>query len=259
MMRTRLAAGAAALLVAGGAGTMLVALVAAPGSWWQGYVSEAGTAGQPYAVAYRWGVLALALGVALLGWAVRPVSRGPADPVEHEPADPVEHEPADPVEHEPADPVEHEPADPVEHEPADPVERGPAGLLVAGCLVVAAVLAGMSGLVPCSNRCPLPPYEPATAADVVHGAASVLGVVVLFGAMAATWLTDPRPATRRLAAGAVVLTVPLGGAMGLTMLLAGRGTLGAVLERVLLAVAVTWVLGTALLAATGPRNLSGGP
>jgi len=202
MTRTRLAAAGAALLVTGGAGTMLVALVAAPGPWWQGYVSEAGTAGQPYAVAYRCGVLALALGVALLGWAVRPV------------------------------------------------RREPAGLLGASCLAAAAVLAGTSGLVPCSNRCPLPPYDPVTAADVVHGAASVLGMVVLTGAMLATRLTATRTATRRLAGAALAGTVPLGGAMGLTMLLAGRGALGAVLERVLLGVAVAWVVGTALLAAT---------
>lgn len=205
MTRIRVAAIVAALLAAGGAGTMLVALVGAAGPWWQGYVSEAGTAGQPYAIAYRWGLLALALGVALLGWAVLPV------------------------------------------------KREPAGLLVAGCLAAAAVLAGTSGLVPCSNRCPLPPHEPATAADVVHGAAGVLGMAVLAGAMLATWRTGPRRATRRLAAAALVLTVPLGGAMGLTMLLAGRGTLGAVLERVLLAVGVLWVIGTALLVSSAER------
>ena len=36
-------------------------------------------------------------------------------------------------------------------------------------------------------------------------------------------------------------------AMGLTMLLAGRGTLGASLERTLLFVSVNWLIGTSLL------------
>ena len=199
MTRTRLAAAAAALTVTGGAATTLVALVATPGPWWRGYVSEAGTAGQPYAVAYRWGLILLALGVALLGLALRPGG----------------------------------------HRPPERPGRLRDGTLAAACLALAAALAGTSGAVPCSHRCPLPPYEPTTLADVVHVTASVLGMAVLAGAMAATLLADLPAPTRRLAAGAAALTVPLGGAMGLTMLLAGRSTLGAVLERVLLLVGVT--------------------
>ena len=201
MTRTRYAAGAAALTMTGGAVTMLVALVAAPGPWWQGYVSEAGTFGQPHAAPYRWGLLGFALGVAVLGRALR---------------------------------------------------AGARGAVATACLLGAAVMAGTSAVVPCSNRCPLPPYEATTAADVVHTAASIAGLVVLAGAMAAIALTGPRPATRRLAAGAVTLTVPLGAALGLTMLLAGRGPLSAVLERVVLAVAVSWLVGTALLTAAAP-------
>jgi hypothetical protein len=211
MTRTRLAA-AAALTVTGGAGTMLTALVAAPGPWWQGYVSEAGTAGQPYAVPYRWGLVLLAIGVAMLAWALRPERRGPAGRLGR---------------------LRH-------------------ARLAAVFLAVAALLAGTSGVVPCSNQCPLPPYEPTTVADVVHAAASILGMVVLAGAMVTTWLADLRPPTRRLAAGAIALTAPLGAALALTMLLVGRGTLGAVLERLLLVVAVSWVVGTALLTASAP-------
>jgi hypothetical protein len=186
--RTRLAA-AAAFTVTGGAGGMLFALVSGPGPWWQGYVSEAGAAGRPYAIVYRLGLILLALGVALLGRALRR-----------------------------------------------------AGLL----LLVAAVLAGTSSVVPCSSRCPLPPYEPTTPADVVHTAASILGMAVLAAAMAVTWAAAVRPAIRRLAAAALTLTVPLGAAVGLTMLFAGRGTTGALLERILLVVAVSWLVGTAL-------------
>jgi hypothetical protein len=198
MSRTRLAAGAAAVSVTGGAALMLFALVAAPGPWWQGYVSEAGTAGQPYAIPYRWGLVVLACGVALLGRALPSVR------------------------------------------PA------------AVALGIAAVFAGVSGVVPCSDRCPLPPYEPTTVADVVHTAASILGMAVLAGAMAAVCVAERRTATRRLAMVAVSLTVPLAAAVGLTMLLAGRGTLGALLERSLLVVAVSWLVGTAALIATGP-------
>jgi uncharacterized protein DUF998 len=196
MTRTRYAAAAGALAVTGGAVAMLVALVALPGPWWQGYVSEAGTSGQPHAVAYRWGLLCLALGVGLLGGALRPTAR-----------------------------------------------------LVPACLLAAAVMAGTSGVVPCSAGCPLPPYETTTIASVVHTAASITGLVVLAAAMATTALTGPGSTTRRLAAGAVALTVPLGAALGLTMLLAGRGTLGAVLERLVLVVAVSWLVGTGLLTA----------
>jgi len=201
MTRTRLAA-AAALAVTGGAGVMLFALVAQPGAWWQGYVSEAGTAGRPYALVYRLGLVLLAAGVALLG---RAVPR--------------------------------------------------AGLF----LLVAAVLAGTSGVVPCSDRCPLPPYEPTTPADVVHTAASILGMAVLAGAMAVTWFGAVRPALRRLTAVALALTVPLSGALGLTMLFAGRGPASAQLERVVLVVAVSWLVGTALLTASGGDGRPAGP
>jgi hypothetical membrane protein len=181
--------------VAVGAFVMLAALVAAPGPWTQGYVSEAGTAGQPYAVPYRWGLIVLGLGVALLGLALRRVRA--------------------------------------------------AGLL----LLPAAVLASVSGAVPCSNQCPLPPYEPTTVADVVHTAASIVGMVLLAAAMLAVSLADLRKAVRRLSMVAVALTVPLGGALGLTMLLVGRGPLGATLERMLLVVSVSWLVGTSLLVA----------
>jgi hypothetical protein len=190
-------AATAALFVAGGAVVMLVALAAAPGSWLLGYVSEAGTAGQPYAIPYRWGLVLLALGVASLTvtYLLRPPSVG-------------------------------------------------CSRLIAALLGLAAVLAGVSGAVPCSSQCPLPPFEPTTVADVVHTAASIVGMVSLAGAMLASALADPRPIQRRLSAVAVALTVPLGGALGLTMLLVGRGTLGATLERALLVVAVGWLIGT---------------
>ena len=108
---TRRYAAASALLVTAGALTMLVSLVAAPGSWLAGYVSEAGTSGLPYAVPYRCGLVLLAAGVACLGAALRRPLTAPA-------------------------------------------------------LFAAAGLATVSAVVPCTDRCPLPPYEPTTPADV---------------------------------------------------------------------------------------------
>ncbi|WP_052359548.1 DUF998 domain-containing protein [Actinoplanes friuliensis] len=181
--------------VLGGAVVMLVALVAAPGPWLQGYVSEAGTAGMQFAAPYRYGLVVLACGVALIGLAVRPWS-------------------------------------------------GLLTLLLSG----SAVFAATSGVVPCSNQCPLPPYEPTTVNDVVHTAASIAGLLILAGAMVLVAFSSSfRPATRRLSVVAAALLVPLGAALGLTMLLIGRGPLGAVLERIALLVAVSWLVGLSLL------------
>ncbi|HET6484406.1 MAG TPA: DUF998 domain-containing protein [Actinoplanes sp.] len=190
----------AALAVAAGAVTMLVALVAGPRGWWDGYVSEAGTAGQPYAIPYRSGLVLLAVGVALLGVALRRMR------------------------------------------------------LVHASLLVAAGLAATSGLVACSDTCPLPPYEPATAADIVHASASVAGMIVLAAAMAAVWFARPRPALTRLAGAALVLIVPLGAALGLTMLFVGRSDFGATAERLILVVAVSWLVGTGLIAGVTPAT-----
>lgn len=192
---TRARGAAAGFAIVVGALIMLIALVVTPGSWWHGYVSEAGTAAAPWATAYRCGLILLGAGVALLGLALRPASPS-----------------------------------------------------LAALFGSAALLAGTSGAVPCTDRCPLPPFEPTTASDVIHTSASILGMAVMAGAMAFLALSPAfRPAMRRLAAVSAALTVPLGGALGLTMLFAGRGPLGAILERILLTVAVSWLTGTALL------------
>lgn len=182
------AAGAAVLA---GSVTMLVALVASPGSWLLGYVSEAGTAGRPFAVAYRCGLVLLAAGVALLGLALRPAPQP-----------------------------------------------------VAALLGAAAFLAAVSGVVPCTNQCPLPPFEPTTVSDVVHTAASIAGMAVLAGVMAMIAFSSFfRLAARRLSAVATLILVPLSATLGLVMLLVGRGSAGAVVERLALTVAVAWLIG----------------
>ncbi|MFG1604336.1 DUF998 domain-containing protein [Actinoplanes sp. NPDC049265] len=183
----RLLAGASAGAVLGGAVIMLAGLVAAPGPWWQGYVSEAGVAGLPLAGLYRAGLIVLAVGVAGLGLRLRAV-----------------------------------------------------------LLLVAAGLAAVSGAVPCTGGCPLPPFEASTGADVVHAGAAILGMVVLAGAMAEHWMITRDRAARWVSGIAVAITVPVGGALGLIMLFAGRVMLGAALERLLLVVAVAWLVGLGL-------------
>ena len=216
MTRTSLYAATAGPAVGAGAMIMLAALIGAPGSWLTGYVSEAGTASQPYAAAYRAGLLVLALGVGLLGaaFAEQPHAR-----------------------------------------PGFP--RRP-GALVATLLAASALMAATAGVVSCSDRCPLPPFEPTTVADVVHTAAGIAGIALLAVAMLVVAVLDPRPVLRRLAVAGAAGTVPLGVALGLTMLFAGRGPLGAVLERVLLVVAVSWLVGAAVATVRQPAAAPAG-
>ncbi|GAB3082191.1 DUF998 domain-containing protein [Micromonospora schwarzwaldensis] len=138
-------------------------------------------------------------------------------------------------------------------------------LLLAGALPAAAraasVLLGagavgtaLSGTVTCSAGCPLPPFEAATVADLVHGGASIAATAAVVFAMLALLLAPATAAAlRRVAAVGVALALPLAGAVGLAMLLVGRGALVGVLERLLLAVAAGWGLATAVvLARRGP-------
>jgi hypothetical protein len=192
-IRVRAALAGAAVLA--GALLALRAVVAAPGPWWSGYVSEAGVSGLPWAYAYRGGLILIGAGVGLLGWSF----------------------------------------------------TAP----VAALLAVAAVLAAISGAAPCSAHCPLPPYERATLSDVVHASAGVLGMIVLTAAMAAIAWTTRSAALRGLGWFGVALMVPVGGVLGLIMLIVGRSTAGADLERVLLVVAVLWLIAAALLRSAG--------
>ncbi|MGW4497247.1 DUF998 domain-containing protein [Micromonospora sp. NPDC004336] len=123
----------------------------------------------------------------------------------------------------------------------------PARLRVAaGLLAAGSVCTLVSGAVACSEGCPLPPYERATAADLVHGGASIVAVAaVVLAMLAIAFLPGAGRALRRLAAGAAAAALPLAGAVGLAMLAVGRGALVGVLERLLLLVAVLWAAATA--------------
>ncbi|MEU4778497.1 DUF998 domain-containing protein [Micromonospora sp. NPDC023633] len=116
----------------------------------------------------------------------------------------------------------------------------------AGLLAVGGVFALVSGAVTCSAGCPLPPFERATTADLVHGAASILAVAAVVFAMLAIALTRAAPpALHRLAAVALAAALPLAGATAVALVAVGRGGLIAVLERLLLLVAVLWGAATA--------------
>jgi hypothetical protein len=201
-----LAAGAA-LAVLTGAVSMAGTLVATPGPWIRGYVSETGTADQPFAAAYAVGGFALALGVALLGACLAPLARA-----------------------------------------------------AAALLAVAASMAAVSAAVPCSAGCPLPPYEAFTVADLVHTGAAMIGLAAVFVAMVTMAISVAVPPwQRRWAGGFAVAMLPLAVTEGLGMLLVGRGTLTAVVERVLLTVTACWLLGAAGLAAGSARMGPAGP
>ncbi|MEU8424702.1 DUF998 domain-containing protein [Micromonospora sp. NPDC048835] len=115
-----------------------------------------------------------------------------------------------------------------------------------GLLATSAVFTAVSGAVTCSDGCPLPPFERATTADLVHGGASIAATAAVVFAMITLALSGPAGrAVRRLAGIAAVLALPLCGTVGLAMLVLGRGSVVGVLERLILALAALWGLGTA--------------
>ncbi|MDG4792504.1 DUF998 domain-containing protein [Micromonospora sp. WMMD1082] len=127
-------------------------------------------------------------------------------------------------------------------------------LRIAAALLTAGGLATvLSGAVTCSAGCPLPPFERATVADLVHGAASVAATAaVVFAMIAIAFAPAAARPLRAVAAVAAAVALPIAGAVGLAMLVVGRGSLVGVLERLLLAVVVLWGLATAVTLPSGP-------
>lgn len=122
-----------------------------------------------------------------------------------------------------------------------------AGVLLA----IAGGLGGVSGTLRCSPGCPLPPYEPSTAADLVHAGASVLAVAAVFFAMLCVAVSGT-PRVSRCARVALVLVTPLVFALGVALLALGRRTPTSILERATLTTLYLWVTATAVLVATRP-------
>jgi hypothetical protein len=219
--------GLAALAAAAGGAAVGAALAGLPDPW-AGYVSEAGVPGSPRAALYRAGLLGLSAALVLLAAAL----------------------------------------------------AGPAR--VAGALLLGGGLLGtLSAAVPCTPGCPLPPYQSTTAADLLHAGASALAVAaVVLAMLALAAVPQPcRPAIARLRHPAIArlrhpaiarlrhpaiarlrrggrigfaVTAPPVAALGLALLLLGRGPVTGLLERGVLALTFGWLLVTSALLATDP-------
>lgn len=125
----------------------------------------------------------------------------------------------------------------------------------AWLLVAAATMTAVSAAVPCRYGCPLPPHDPVTLADLVHGGASVLAVACCVFAMVATWWSMASTRSlRRLALLAAAGALPLAAAVGLAMILVGGGLLVGTLERLLLLLIVGWCVGSAVSVARDPEH-----
>jgi hypothetical protein len=130
-------------------------------------------------------------------------------------------------------------------------------------LVLSGAFAGVSGAVPCSAGCPLPPYEATTMTDLVHAAASVLAVGASTLAMGAVALGARQGARQSVTASAAVdggggaddrwrrvsrlafwATGALVALAAAAMLGLGRGYATGLLERVILVGSCLWVLYT---------------
>lgn len=232
-----LAAFAAAGCALTGAAAVALAVTVGPTPGLTGYVSEAGIAGSGHATLYRVGVFGLA--AALLFFAAALPARS-APPV------------GSPV---PARSALARSALARSALARSALARSALARSAAGLLVAAAVATAVSGAVTCTNGCPLPPFEVVTAADLVHGGASVVAVACcVFAMLALACSPDLTPAVRRLAVAGLAGAMPLSGAVGVAMLVVGRGMVVGVLERILLGLVVLWVATSAVrLGLSGQR------
>jgi hypothetical protein len=114
-------------------------------------------------------------------------------------------------------------------------------------LVVGAAGTTVSGAVKCSAGCPLPPFEPTTPADLVHGGASIVGAgaAVLSMVVLALSTATPRPVRTSARVGAAV-SLPLAAVMIAALLTVGRSTFSGIVERVLLLAVAVWLTATTL-------------
>ncbi|MFJ8577578.1 DUF998 domain-containing protein [Micromonospora sp. NPDC093277] len=125
----------------------------------------------------------------------------------------------------------------------------------AALLAVGGGCTALSGAVTCSAGCPLPPFEAATVADLVHGGSSVAATAaVVFAMLVLVVIPAAGPPLRRAARVGAALALPLSAAIALAMLMVGRGSVVGVLERLLLLVAAGWGLATATVLGLARRS-----
>jgi hypothetical protein len=123
----------------------------------------------------------------------------------------------------------------------------PAAPPAAALLAASAAATLLSGTVPCTDGCPLPPYEPTTPTDLVHAAASITAVATcVFAIVAVAASRGVAPGVRRLSVGAAAIALPLSVVVGVAILVAGKGPVVSIVERSLLATAVLWAFAAAV-------------
>jgi hypothetical protein len=127
---------------------------------------------------------------------------------------------------------------------------GPAAL----ALGAAAAPVALSAAVTCSAGCPLPPYQQTTPRDLLHAAASAAGVGCCALAMLHLAVRSADAALAIVSRGAVAVVVPALAAIATSMLAGGQGLLSGLLERVVLAACLTWLVAIAVLL-TRPRTV----
>jgi hypothetical protein len=109
-------------------------------------------------------------------------------------------------------------------------------------LLVSGALAGASGSISCTERCPLPPFEASTARNLVHAGASVLGVALCALAILLLAVYARPGGVRRVSRTAIVAIVPVGLANAYCLAFVGRGPATGIVERLLLILIVAWSL-----------------
>ena len=119
--------------------------------------------------------------------------------------------------------------------------------MAAPAFALAAPAAAISGAITCSPGCPLPPFERATAADLVHAAASIAALLLCGAAMLAYAVQPFKSPLRRAGRLGVALAAPLLALSGVGLLFVGRGLFTGTVERAALLAVSAWLIATAAL------------
>jgi hypothetical protein len=104
----------------------------------------------------------------------------------------------------------------------------------------------VSSSVRCTAGCPLPPFEQATADDLVHAGASIIAVGLVALAMLLLALGDSQ--LRSMSRLWFAVTAPVIAILGILLLAVGRSTATAVTERVGLTAVLGWLIAVSVKA-----------